>query len=113
MEEKGEQQLETYFYDRLILQKVSICSKIQKNKFKIWDKGSNSTRGSFSPSNSLVTKLRSAVEYRHDLANEVFQHELLGIAQSVAETSDSLYHGQQSELKKRFSFCMNTNITRF
>ena len=47
---------------------------------------------------SMVSKLRSAYKFRKEYVTDLFQHEMFGIAQSMATDSSTLYHGQKSDV---------------
>ena len=54
--------------------------------------------------------MREALNYRPEIATELFDQEHFGVAQSIAETCEKLYDGQKSQILKRFSSCANVVI---
>ena len=54
--------------------------------------------------------MREALNYRPEIATELFDQELFGVAQSIAETCEKLCDGQKSQILKRFSSCANVVI---
>ena len=47
-------------------------------------------------------KIRKAMHYRPEMVKKLFSKELFGVAQSIAQTSKTLYHGQKSDILKKF-----------
>ena len=72
LEEVGEKQFIDFLNDRLIYQKISICETIPKNNFCFWYTPEIGTEKPFTPSNSEITKMRSACEPRPEIAKIVF-----------------------------------------
>ena len=100
--EQGEKQFISFINDRLIFQRKPISATIHKNKFKIWELSKIDDKP-FLPSSSVINKMRSACEYRPELADTIFKFEILGIPQSLASDSISMYHSKKSDIPKRLS----------
>ena len=49
-----------------------------------------------------LNKLREAVKLRPELATQLFATELFGVSQSLAKSTNSLYHGTKSVLSDKF-----------
>ena len=103
---KGQSQFNDFWEERLTKGKTPIDAVIKKNnlclpgKFEDQQK-ENEKKLNYSP--ALLTKLRSALHYRRELTAQLFETELFGVAQCLAETSSKLYHGTKSEIMKKFS----------
>ena len=54
---------------------------------------------------TLMNKLRSAAAYRSEQALILFEGEIFGVAQSLANDKTSLYHGTKSEIKNLLKQC--------
>ena len=102
MAEQGEKQFISFINNRLIFQRKPISATIYKNKFKIWELSKIDDKP-FLPSSSVINKMRSACEHRPELADTIFKFEILGIPQSLASDSISMYHGKKSDITKRLS----------
>ena len=101
--EKGEQQFETFWNDRLIYAKVAISDTVKKNKLHMMsDAAATSQPKDPTLTQAMVTKLRAACAVRQHHATIFFQSEIFGIAQSISTDSRSLYHGNKSDILKRF-----------
>ena len=101
MEDIGETQFKNFVYDGLIFGKNPISADIHTNKFKIWNFSVTDFEKPFAPTNSIINKMRSAIEHRPELAEIIFKYEIVEVAQSLASTSDIAYHGKKSDLRKR------------
>ena len=69
----GENQLETFIYDRLVVIKVPIPQKITLSKIEIWnhtDAGQLKCKVEFSSSKSALKKMNSACEHRKTMNND-------------------------------------------
>ena len=82
MKDIGEKQLVDFIKDRLIYSKVSVCETVPKNEFCIWHAPKLDSEKPFTPSNSEITKMRSACELRSDLATTIFNQKILNVPQS-------------------------------
>ena len=100
IERKGESQFSNFGKDRLVMGKVPINAKIQKNNFSMLNTDLKTKSTSTIPS-SVINKLKSAIAYRPRVTSALFQTELNGITQSLAEVETTLYHGTKSKLKDR------------
>ena len=91
---------------RLIM--VSINAKIHKNKLLLMNTDLKTKSSSANTLNTtiLMNKLRSAAVYRPDQVSKLFEGEIFGVAQSLAEDKTSLYHGTKLEIKKRLPKCL-------
>ena len=104
----GEKQLENYIQERLVEKKVPISQPITGNKIVIWkhsDRGDSRAKFDFSPSKAALKKMNSACEHRKAMAEKLFTQEINNIPQSLSKDGKNgieLYHGQKSEITKRF-----------
>ena len=99
----GEEQFQQFWNDRLIQVKIPINATIKCYKFKLPGKLQTSNNAKYPPLNqSMITKLRSACNYRNCLVLDLFTSEIFGVAQSISENSIQLYHGTKSDILKRF-----------
>ena len=71
--------LSVFFQDRLVYSKVSVCDTIPKNEFCVWHTPKLDSEKPFTPSNSEITKMRSACEHRPNLAKMIFDQEILNV----------------------------------
>ena len=101
METKGEEQVSIFINDRLVSQKVSVCETIVKNKYDIWNTTKSTKNIQFTPTKSVLNKMRSACEHRSVMAEKLFEHEILNVPQSLSTDGVSLYHGSKSDIAKR------------
>ena len=108
LEREGELQFNRFLNERLIMGKVSINAKIHKNKFSIMntDLKTKSSPASTVNTTILMNKLRSVAAYCPDQISKLFEGEIFGVAQSLADDKTSLYHGTKSEIKKRLPKCL-------
>ena len=80
--------------------KVSINAKIRKNKSNIMNTDLKAKSIPTNTSNTtLMNKLRSAAAYRPEQVSKLFEGEIFGVAQSLADDKTSLHHGTKSEIK--------------
>ena len=109
LEAMGEKQLETFASDQLVVSKVPISQKITLNKMEIWnhtDTRQLKYKVEFSPSKSALKKMKSACEHRKTMTEEMFEHGINSIPQSLCNDGKSgieLYHGSKAEITKRFN----------
>ena len=68
----------------------------------LWNHSQHDNKAAYTPSNQIIIKMRSAIEYHPELSNIIFTYEILGIPQSLAVAYDKMYHGTKSDIKKRF-----------
>ena len=47
---------------------------------------------------TVLTKLRSSIDFRPTLSKELFKTELFGVSQSLAKTSIEVYHTKKSDV---------------
>ena len=91
--ETGERQFQCFWNDRLVQCKVPITDPIKKNSFnlpgRIQEKR-NDCEKKLVYSVSVLTKMREALNYRSEITTELFDQELFGMAQSIAETCEKL-----------------------
>ena len=88
--------------------KISINAKIHKDKFSIMnaDLKTKSAPASTVSTSILMNKLRSVAAYCPDQISKLFEGEIFGVAQSLAEDKTSFYHGTKLEIKKRLPKCL-------
>ena len=104
MSKVGQEQFETFWNGRLVRGKVAIDVPIKKNCFNTMANEQHDIQGKeLVLSQSAVTKLRSAAVYREEKVTNLFSTEILGVAQSISENRNTLYHGTKSDILKRFS----------
>ena len=100
MEDIGET-FKNFVNNWLIFGKKPTSADIHTNKFKIWDFSVTDDDKPFAPTNSIINKMQSASENRPELAEIIFKYEIVDVAQSLASTSDTAYHGKKSDILKR------------
>ena len=100
MEDIGET-FKNFVNNWLIFGKKPTSADIHTNKFKIWDFSVTDVDKPFAPTNSIINKMQSASENRPELAEIIFKYEIVDVAQSLASTSDTAYHGKKSDILKR------------
>ena len=103
MKDIGETQIKNFANDCLIFGKKPISADTHTNKFKIWDFRVTGVEKLFAATNSGIKKMGSASEHRLELAEIIFKYEIVDIAQSLAITSDTAYHGKKSDKMKHLS----------
>ena len=88
-----------FIYDQLVMSKVPISQKITLNKTEIQnhtDAGQLKCKIEFSPSKSALKKMNSTGEHRKIMAEQLFEHEINNIPQSLCKDGKNgieLYHG--------------------
>ena len=99
----GEQLFLQFWNERLIQAKVPISAKITNNNLKLPAHldSTSSVNDPYLPS-SVISKLRSAYQYRPSRVKKLFENEIFGIAQSISSNSKYLYKGKKSEIMKKF-----------
>ena len=91
---KGEEQVQNFLSDRLILQKVPITAKIPKNNFSSIKGGDSGIENQVNFGVSFMSKLRSAVEHSNDQAKELFEGELYDVPPCCSiNCTDQMYQG--------------------
>ena len=99
---KGQEQFESFWDEGLVKASVAIVdSPIKKNNFMIPGKFESEKKEKeqklvYPP--GALNKLREAVKLRPELATQLFATELFGVSQSLAKSTNSLYHGTKSVL---------------
>ena len=106
LESTGTKQFQTFIKDRLVMSKVSICTKIVLNHFML-PGSAKSTRSRQSLvdkrlNQAFLTKLRAAIQYRRQHAKLLFSSEVYNYSQSLSEDGSDLYHGTKSSILQRF-----------
>ena len=92
---------------------VPIDAPMKKNHFSLpgkFEGRKKEEEQKLTYSNSVPTKLRSAIDIRPEITKKVFQSELFGVAPSLAETSTKLYHGTKSKISQQFDTSEYINI---
>ena len=100
MEDVGLTQFQDFVNDCLIFEKLT-SADIHTDNFKVWDFSVTDVEKNFAATNSIINKMRSASEHRLELAEIIFKYEIVDVAQSLASTSGTAYHGQNSYIMKR------------
>ena len=104
MEAQGEKDVEGFITDRLVLGTVSLCERITSNDYDLWSEStSKKDKIAYMPSESILNKMKSACEYRPDMALELFDGQVMNIPHSLTPDGVSLYHGTKSDISKRFA----------
>ena len=91
------------------MSKLPISQQITLNKIEICnhnDTGQLKCTVKFSPSKIVLKKLNSACEHRKTMAEELFEHEINNIPQSLCKDGKNgikLYHDLKAEITKRFN----------
>ena len=106
--QEGKKQAETFWNDRLVKRLIPIDAPIKKNNFFIpgrYEDQKVDKEQKLVYSNTALTKLRVATEVRPEIASKVFESELYGVAQSLAQTTRKLYHGNKAVILEKFESC--------
>ena len=106
--QEGEKQAETFWNDRLVKRLISIDAPIEKNDFFIPGRYKDQKvdkEQKLVYSNTALTKLSIATEVRLEIASKVFESELYGVAQSLAQTTRKLYHGNKAVILEKCESC--------
>ena len=104
MEAKGEEDVVAFITERLVLGKVSICKTIKNNDYDLWNEAPvKKDKISYAPSKSVINKMKSACEFRSDMALELFEGEIMNIPHSLTPDGISLYHGNKADIAKRLN----------
>ena len=104
--ETGESQFKDFWTERLVTATKALDVPIKKNSFLTpgrSEEQKEEKQKQLVYSNEILNKLRSAADNRHEMVSRLFEGELFGVAQSLAKTSVSLYHGSKSEILKKFA----------
>ena len=105
METISENDVVQLITDRLVLGTVSVCETIKSNDFELWSEStSKKDKVPYMPSKSVLNKMKSACEYRSNMALELFDGEVMNVPQSLTPDGVSLYHGTKSDITKRFDY---------
>ena len=96
----GEEQFSSFFFDRLVFQKLPLSEPIKLNKMNIWQ--TERKIKYVPPDQRLMNKIRGAASVRSSQAKEVFNRELFGFPQSLSINGIEMYHGAKSDLIKKF-----------
>ena len=103
MKSQGESDVVAFINERLVTGTTSICETIQSNMYDLWNESSSKKEKVLhTPSKSILNKMKSACEHRPDMALELFKNEIMDIPQSLTPDGVSLYHGNKSDISKRF-----------
>ena len=77
------EQYSDFVYNRLVFPKVTVSDPIPNNNINIWEFHSDDESGKpYIPSNTSLTIMQSACQYRPNTATTIFNHEILNIPQS-------------------------------
>ena len=99
--------------ERLMKSKIPITSLIKKNYLQIPGVVGAVAKDEdkklvYSP--IIMTKIREAAHFRTENAKNCFSQEPFGVTQALAQTSNSLYHSQKSDMLKNFSHVPDINV---
>ena len=61
---------------------------------------------------AVLSKIREAAHYRPEHIRSAFSQELFGVSQCIARTSMSLYHGQKSDILRKFSWVKEITVPK-
>ena len=98
MIEEGKKQFKSFINERLLYQKVSLCSGIHKNNFDPCNPRQTQLEKYHPLSSSFIKKIYSAVEHRQELSRTVFKFEFQGVPYSLSSDPISIYHGTKSNI---------------
>ena len=99
--EEGEKQFKSFINERLLYQKVSLCSGIHENNFDPWYPRQTQLEKYRPLSSSVIKKIYSAIEHRQDLSRTVFEFEFQDVPYSLSSDPISMYHGTKSDIMIR------------
>ena len=99
--EEGEKQFKSFINERLLYQKVSLCSRIHKNNFDPWHPRQMQLEKYHPLSSSVIKKIHSAIEHRQKLSRTVFEFEFQGVSCSSSSDPISMCHEAKSDIMIR------------
>ena len=105
---KGESQFRELWNSRLIRCEIPINHKIMKNVLSIpgrYEKNQKESEKRLVYPVTVLTKLRSSIDFRSTLSKEPFKTKLFRVSQSLAKTSIELYHSKKSDVLSVFTTC--------
>ena len=83
-------------HERLLYQKLSLCSEIHKNNFDPWHPRQTQLEKYRPLCSSIIEKIYSAIEHRQDLSRSVFGFKFQDVAYSFSSDPLSLHHRTKS-----------------
>ena len=105
LENIGKLQFLIFYENRLIKEKEAINDTIKENLLLLPGKATEKDKKEKEKMNysvTTLTKLREAVHNRPSSTKYLFATEIFNVAQSLAENSETLYHGTKSDVLKCF-----------
>ena len=105
---KGESQFSEFWNSRLTRCEIPINHKIMKNVLSIpgrYEKNQKESEKRLVYPVTVLTKLRSSIDFRSTLSKETFKTKLFRVSQSLAKTSIELYHSKKSDVLSVFTTC--------
>ena len=105
---KCESQFNEFWDFRLIRYEIPIDHKITKNILSIpgrYGKNQKESEDRLIYPVTVMTKLRSSIDFRSTLSKKLFKTELFKVSQSLAETSIELYHSKKCDVLSVFTTC--------
>ena len=104
METISENDVVQLITDRLVLGTVLVYETIKGNVYEFWSEStSKKDMVTNMQSKSVLNKLKSACEYRPDMALELFDGEIMNASQNLTLKGVSLYHSTKFDIAKRFN----------
>ena len=104
METISENDVVQLITDRLVLGTVLVYETIKGNVYEFWSEStSKKDMVTNMQSKSVLNKLKSACEYRPDMALELFDGEIMNASQNLTPKGVSLYHSTKFDIAKRFN----------
>ena len=109
----GKFQYKEFVNEWLMKSKIPITSPIKKNYLQIpgVDAVAKDEDKKLVYSPIIMTKIREAAHFRTENGKNSFSQELFGVTQALAQTSNSLYHSQKSDILKNFSHVPDINVS--
>ena len=104
----SESQFRDFWNCRLIKWKITIDHKITKNVLSIpgrYEKNQKESEKRLIYPITVLTKLRSSIDFWSTLSKELFKTELFGVSQLLAQTLIDLYHSKRSDVLSVFTRC--------
>ena len=100
METISENDVVQLITDRLVLGTVLVYETIKGNVYEFWSEStSKKDMVTNMQSKSVLNKLKSACEYRPDMALELFDGEIMNASQNLIPKGVSLYHSTKFDIE--------------
>ena len=105
---KGESQFNEFWNSQLMRCEIPINHKIMKNVLTIpgrYQKNQRESGRRLVYPVTVLTKLRSSIDFRSTISKELSKTKLFGVSHSLATASVELYHSKKSDLLSVFTTC--------